>query len=359
MDKQWENTPFNKTDFSGIERLRQVFEDPSENTWRRSIDAPYYHWKMENNYHQTGIIHVAKSEQEIVGMVSITPKSAIIQKKKMNAAELGDCFINPKKNQRGMFASLLKSTKDSALESGVQFLYGTPNSIALPGERKAGYEIIPSAKVYNLIYPLDIGAILPMKIESRILSSMVSPIISIGYKILGLKRYLMFRNSKLKVESTSQFPEEIEKLFDRCCENYDLILERKKNYLDWRFVENPDDYSIYLVRYGKMLIGYFVTKNGSWNSLSVGYVADYLFDEKYMKFFPRIIELILSSFDKPNIQMISMWSTIENPFYNAARSYGFLKYQPVPVICYKNSFGESILSADLKWHFTMADSDNI
>ena len=105
MDKKWENVPFNNIDYSEIQRLRQVFEDPSENTWRRSISAQYYHWKLASNYHQTGIIHVAKSEQEIVGMVSITPKSAIIQNRRVNAAELGDCFINPKKNQRGMFAS--------------------------------------------------------------------------------------------------------------------------------------------------------------------------------------------------------------------------------------------------------------
>jgi hypothetical protein len=71
------------------------------------------------------------------------------------------------------------------------------------------------------------------------------------------------------------------------------------------------------------------------------------------------MEHILSSFGDYNIDMISMWVSTDSPFYRTAKKYGFLKFKPIPIICYKNKLGKEIISSDLKWHFTMADSDNI
>ena len=359
MNKKWLNKSFIKSDLSKIEELRRSFVDPSRGTWKRSISTDYYHWKLIKNYLNTGILHVAEIEDTVVGMVSITPKSILYKGKKINSGELGDCFINPQHNQKGMFFSLLKSTKDAAHNKGIEFLYGTPNSVALPGERKAGYEIIPSSNIFNLVYPINVSSILSVKTDLEIIRKLLSPIISIYLKFLHLVNCLMFWKPKVAIESISEFPNEIDELFDKCSTNYDWIMERNKFYLDWRFTNNPDEYSMFLVKFDNIIIGYFIIKIGTWQKLKVGYVADYLIDPHYFKTSSSIMQHILSSFDDFNIDMISIWASIDCPFYRIAKKYGFLKFKPIPVICYKNKLGNKIISSDLKWYFTMADSDNI
>jgi len=359
MNKKWQNKPFIDSDLSKIEELRESFEDPSQGTWRRSKNAEYYHWKLVKNYLHKGILHIAELEKKVVGMVSITPKSILYKGEKVSSGELGDCFINPKYNQKGMFFTLLTSTKDSAHEDGIKILYGTPNSAALPGERRAGYEIIPSSNIYNLVYPINVSAILSWKIDSKIIGKLLSSIITICFKFLRLINYLKFWQPKVAIESISDFPKEIDELFYKCISNYDWIMERNQSYLNWRFTKNPDDYSMFLVKFDKKIIGYFITKIGTWRKLKVGYIADYLFDPEYLKTSSSLIKQILSSFGDSNIDMISTWVSIDDPFYKIARRYGFLKFNTVPVICYKNKLGNKIISSKLKWHFTMADSDNI
>ena len=359
MTRRWLIKPFTKFDLSKIEELRRSFEVPSAGKLRRSISANYYNWKLIKNYINSGILHVAEIEGKVVGMVSITPKSILYKGKKINSGELGDCFINPQHNQKGMFYSLLTSTKDAAHNKEVEFLYGTPNSAALPGEIKAGYEIIPSSNIFNLVYPIKASSILSEKIYFQLIGKLLGPIISIYFRILRLINYSRFWNPKVTIELISEFPEEINALFNKNICSYDWIIERNKPYFDWRFTNNPDDYSMFLVKIDNNIIGYFITKLGTWGKLKIGYIADYYFDHHYLKTYPSVMDHILSSFGDYNIDMISMWVSTDSPFYRTAKKYGFLKFKPIPIICYKNKLGKEIISSDLKWHFTMADSDNI
>ena len=359
MKKKWLIKPFTKFDLSRIEELRKLFEVPSEDTWRRSISANYYSWKLIKNYIDSGILHFSEIEDKVVGMVSLTPKSVLYKGKKIKSVELGDCFINPQHNQKGMFYSLLTSTKDDAHNKGVEFLYGTPNSVALPGERKAGYEIIPSSNIFNLVYPIKASSILSGKIYFHLIGKLLGPIINIYFRILHLINHSRFWNPKVAIELVSEFPEEINELFDKNIYDYDWIIERNKSYFDWRFTNNPDEYSMFLVKIDNNIIGYFITKLGTWRKLKVGYIADYYFDHHYLKKYPSVMEHVLSSFSDYNVDMISIWVSTDSPFYRIAKKYGFLRFRPIPIICYKNKLGKEIISSDLKWHFTMADSDNI
>ncbi|MFC1559167.1 GNAT family N-acetyltransferase [Gemmatimonadota bacterium] len=358
MNKDWKNEVFEKPDYSEIAELRSFFNDPDRNTWRKSTSSEYYHWKLWRNYIDRGLLHVADFNSQVVGMASITPKTFIYKGEILSSGELGDCFINPQYNQKGMFASLLASTKDSAIEKGMQFIYGTPNSAALPGERKAGYDIIPSLKVINAVYPINAKSVFSEKTDLKLLVNLVGPFIKMGLYLIFLFNSLIYRKT-VDIVPVTVFPEEMDDLFDKCSINYDCILERNKHYLDWRYCDNPDEYSMYLIKINHGIVGYIITKIGSWNDLKVGYVGDYLIDPQHMKYFPNAILHVLSIFRKSAVDMVSVWTNRDSKYYKTLRKFGFLKFKSIPVICYKNDLGTQMISSELKWHFTMADSDNI
>ena len=94
-------------------------------------------------------------------------------------------------------------------------------------------------------------------------------------------------------------------------------------------------------------------------NLKVGYIAD-IFTVEYGKqtVFNSLINYAKEHFISKDIDMISTW--VQNVIYSKKlKSFGFLKFKYMPVICYANKLGTKILNGKMNWYFTMADSDNI
>lgn len=353
----WKVRAFNDEDFQQVSRLRELFTDDSSG--RRSSEPSYYRWKILTNPVQRGLLYVAEDQQQIIGMLSITPKRVYLNGNFRMGAELGDGFVNPSYHRRGIFSSLLNVTRKTALEQGIDFIYGTPNEMALPAEKRAGYAVIPTAYVYNLVRPLNIGAILEAKFGSPILAKTLGPLadsIFRGFYEAG--------SSKLEIqgmnfELASTFPDDIYTLWERASLNYDLILERSKQYLEWRYIRNPDSYSIWLAQTGQKSSGYLITKLGTWRHLKIGFLADFLIEEHQPEIFTQLILRALSSFSEEKVDMVAAWAVRGSSYYKILKRFGFKHYKAVPIICYKNDLGNKIINSRWKWHFTMADSDNI
>jgi hypothetical protein len=131
-------------------------------------------------------------------------------------------------------------------------------------------------------------------------------------------------------------------------------------YLNWRFVQNPDQYKIFIARNSQNILGYLVAKIGSWRNLKVGYLADFLTVENDPLVFKELLSLVVKGFIEDNADMVACWA-VGNGFYDRIlRSKGFQINKDIPIICFsKTKIGSEVLARSGRWHFTMADSDNI
>ena len=136
-------------------------------------------------------------------------------------------------------------------------------------------------------------------------------------------------------------------------------MNRTQGYLNWRFIENTDDYKIFTIKQNNIYVGYYILKIGYWNGLKVGYIADYLFSKNIKKYNPHIINAIIEYFLKLNASMVSVWACVKSGFYKSLKGNLFFRHSNVPIIVYGNSLGAKIVNDDISCHFTYADTDNI
>jgi hypothetical protein len=362
----WSNEIYQGDDYSEIESLRSIFVDLDSNTSRRSISKDYYRRKLKDNPEGEGVLHVIKVDSKIVGMLSLTPKTFTVRGKQILSAELGDAFINPKYNQRGMFNSLLTSTLKTAADSGYEFIYGTPNDLALPGERKAGYEIINSVHLKSMVYAVSPWTVFDIKSKGNVKKRFLK----IPLKLAGIfmKAYIYIRSSCNKifyssegihVQSLSQCPGDLFEHIQQDDSHFDIKLQRNATYLNWRFIDNIDKYLIYGVKKKEKTIGYFILKIGIWEGAKVGYIADYYVMHEEKNAFILSLDYMIKVLLDNDVDMIATWSVSKNYFHKYFKRNLFIKVKDVPVICFKNELGLSIINSEMRWHFTMADSDNI
>ncbi len=116
-----------------------------------------FHWKIIDNYIRPGIINLVKEGDQIVSIASVTPKRLFLKGQEVLAAETGDNYTDPKYQRQGMFELLVKKSTQDALDVGISFIYGTPNSQSLPGyEKKANYKTIPEINIRLLALPVNV-----------------------------------------------------------------------------------------------------------------------------------------------------------------------------------------------------------
>ncbi|MBL7085893.1 MAG: GNAT family N-acetyltransferase [Candidatus Cloacimonetes bacterium] len=351
----WQPKCASDQELKSVSDLRQLL---SSGSIRRSQDADYYYWKLRKNPQKKGEALIVYANEKVVGMASFTPKKLKIGSKIINAAEIGDTFTHPDYQRKGIFSTLFNSVRDFALNNcGIDFIYGTPNQKSLPGyEKKLNFPPIPSADVTHFVCPIKIDRV----VNSRFGETIKAKILSIGMRILYA---LWFKPGKISnshlVDIVETISSEMGLLWEQVAGELDAILVRDIKYLDWRFMTNPEEYTIWNVHENKELIGYVLTKPGLWNGLKVLYIADYLMLPGRRNSFRTVVSAILKYATDKEYDMLSCWNVKNNEFTKVLKRLGFLQFQDIPIICYANELGDQVINSNYKWHFTMADSDNI
>ena len=359
---RWEARSFEPGDYERISTLQKAFEadQPSD---RRSTEPDYYKWKHSTNPAGVGEIWVAHDREKdvVAGMTTLTPKRLHVNSQDLTGAEIGDTFTHPEYQRQGIFTALVNATREQGVERGINLIYGTPNDQSLPGyEKNCNFVQVPAPVVLNLVRPLNVGRTLKALGKNPLLVQAASAGIRLGLALLYRVRPGGLSCLGVKVVRTTNFPKEIDDLWKRTWGRYDLVLTRDREYLNWRFLTNPDSYQIYVAE-GQALMGYLVAKIGRWGPLKVGYVADYLTtagkDERAC--FADLLFAAFHDFRQEGCDIVSCWVVGGSPHEGVLRRRGFFKYQPVSIIVYRNEIGRRLAETRHRWHFTMADSDNI
>ena len=354
-----ESTNHIKDRYDDIHKLRSSFDKQNTVTNRRSYNHEYYSWKLRMNPFGKGVCNIVEADGQTVGMATVTPKKMTLPNNTETAVEIGDTFTHSNYQRKGIFSKVVNSVRDQAQKNEMNFIYGTPNSNSLPGYlKKLNFDIIESANISNFVFPININNILRVKIKSKVFSYIINILTSPIIKII---RY--FNKSKIDssyvIEEVSLFSNDINKVWLHEKHKYDCAIDRNDEYLNWRFVDNPDKYNIFIAKKNDSICGYVVLKSGFWSGLKVGYIADILtIDDGSHDVFDALLEHSIDYYKKMNFDMISSWIQLGCYSQRLSKS-GFYKYKPVPIICFRNHLGLDIIKSNYSWYFTISDSDNI
>lgn len=351
-----------KEELPRVSDFRKTFFE--YNSAVRSCESNYYEWKYFKNPIQDGRLWLAEDDNKIAAIKGVTPKKMKILSNIVNGGEMGDSFTQKNYQRRGIFTRISRVARESAFDDGVSFIYNTPNKdTSLPGYlKKLNHAPIP-IKLHNLIMPINIKNLLIKNLPIHSLSYVLSPIFeTISKFMFTINMYGIKKNNIIISQLTGPFVDEVDTFYEKASVNYDIILVRNKDYLNWRYLMNPDNYSILIARdENNLLLGYMVTKVGYFrdNKVSIGFIVDYLILNSNLNIFKKLLYASIKEFYLKKVGYISVWSIKGTFYYKGLVKAGFFPYKRVPFLCYQNDIGNLIINNNYKWHFTMGDTDNI
>ncbi len=176
--------------------------------------------------------------------------------------------------------------------------------------------------------------------------------------MLILKFFLKLntKNNSIKINLISN----INDLPNKNFYNHDIMQDRSRSYLNWRFVKNPDDFKIYNITYNEIYIGFMVLKEVTYKNTKSLYLADFNIDNKYLKIINLIFSKVLIDLDINKYAYIATWLSKKSIFWKPLLLMFPIKLKKIQLIVKDNTEDKTFFKIDSKKiHFTLSDTDNI
>ena len=131
--------------------FKQQYQGPQ--TYGR---ADMFNWKTLGNYIQPGFINIIKDNETIAATTSMVPKKLLLNSRFILSGEIGDTYVDQIYRKEGLFPVLGNATRKEAIKENIQFIYGLPNHLALPGWLKRNsFLLMDSLNVRSMVFPLS------------------------------------------------------------------------------------------------------------------------------------------------------------------------------------------------------------
>jgi GNAT superfamily N-acetyltransferase len=358
VEKKWELMVCDAPDNEAATALSQFigsFLDADRDRVRQ--DADHYLWKITRNPNGNGFISLAVNGSEIVGSTTITCKKVWLKGQWVRAGEIGDTFTDPNYQRQGIFTSLVKATRDRAIESGVRLIYGTPNSQSLPGyEKKCQFKRKDGLNLFLWLLPIKPvsslgsahrrsgGAVLKRTINSAAVAT-IRTLAGNGKDVTDLAK--------------PNFNLAFDELGTKLRTRFDFMLCRDLEQLTFRLATNPERerYGVVSRKVNDQLSATLFYKTTAQQRMKVLFIADF-YGESFSavrSVWKRAVQLAATE----GYDLVATWAPLRFSLLAEMLPLPAIPVRRLEVIIDDHDLGSKALLDRGPWRFSVLDSDNI
>jgi len=349
-----------------IELLEMVF-----NGWPHfdlnCINLEHWNWKYKKNPLKMIDIELSLIDDKIIGCYHRIPQRIKIGDEIALCHRGSDLAVHPDFRNMGISTKMIERFNEKYKEIGVQIVFHFSINPILITSWEKKYSVFPH-DIVNLVKIKDIKLHLHMMKSENVLFK------RIGFHTLKLINYLrnVFISSEslcslayINILEIKKFDYRIDDFWDEVSKQYNFIVERNKDYLNWRYCNHlGGDYLIKIAEKDGKILGYIVLRiNKSRQDYFLGYVIDILVLPDHLDVANALIIDAINYFECQGINRIDCWVIKDSPYERIFKQHMFIDimnkfqlfYNPIDVGLMDEI--ENIPSSQL--HFVMGDTDYI
>ncbi len=213
------------------------------NFWNANHDRPLdqkYNWMYQSNPSGEAQVWLLRHQEsgDLVGMAALFPRWVSLQGEKKLSVIAGDFYVHEKHRTIGPALMLQKRVVAEVGNDVAVFAYCFPNRPAEPIMKRIGYRTVGHLRRWVKITrtaPQLISRGVPRAV-AFIISPLLDACIHLGSKVFwykGSKQYIC--------EKTDCIDERFDRLWESKFSTYQFIGIRDKEYLGWKYLQDPDD----------------------------------------------------------------------------------------------------------------------
>lgn len=333
----------------------------------RSISKEYYEWKICKNPAAEGHIGFEMRDGKVVGSSALMPRKVGILDEIFLAGETADSFTLPNYRKQGINSRVLKSCVDYAVSKGMNLVYGPPNRANYGLHIKMGYlpchfagynfmtkSLNPPFFITKLFFKIFL--LKNVHRNYQYLKYLLKNAVSKGKNI---HLYENVFKDHYQITKIASFDEQVDPLWGK--PRYSFFILRDSRYLNWRYFENPDEFTVLAAHKEKRCLGYIALKMSK--DGRTGVLCDFITLNDRLDIFAALVSESENYFRRQGAEMIQLSCIKDSPYCQALSELGYYdhgeeSYQPI-LIYSKTDLGRRVLETPGRWHFTLGDTDEV
>lgn len=350
--------PYREGDEEGIYNLHQAALPPErqKNEWMR-----WWYWLYKENPAGEGLIWLAEVDNRIVGQHSLIPLKIKMGNREVLSSWGVDAMTHPDYRRRGIFETISQNLFSDAVKNGITISTGFPNEYSRPGLiKKLGWFDVSHISVK--CKPLNWNKTIRILINSNFLSVPLS----VGTKLIldkfSCRTDKMSLPGDVVITRIYAFDERFDRLWSRVSEQFNIMVIRNSDYLNWRYRVPGKQYLIYTAEKNDEVSGYIVLRIKAKRNMKASVVFDMIAESEDIMY-----HLVLKAIESSRLAGADciVYSLIANRAYHSIlKRAGFISipFNHAGHFCLRQISKEipvTLLRDPGNWFVQVGDSDEL
>ena len=332
--KEYEVRAFRAGDEEAIVELLELVFDGWPKFDLRCSPLEHWKWKYQDNPLQMNQFAVGVSDNRIVGCNHYLPLKIKIGKKVYQCTQGLDVAVHSDLRRMAIFNKMMDLGIKMRKEFGSQFHYYVTWNLKLSKYLSKNYHRFPH-HARRLFRIHDVGLQLrkqPMKFGYIYRSG--GHLLKLANKCRNALQPYRPSSYDFYMEKIIHFDERVEGFWEEIRDHYHFIVERSRDYLNWRYCDpRGGDYLVKIVQRDAKILGYMVLRiDRHQQDYPIGYIIDLLTLPNRLDVATALVENAVSYFDGHRINMILCMFMKNHPYEAILKRNGFIvKRERIPL----------------------------
>lgn len=345
-----------------IERDFDSFEDLSQAAFGEGVNLnrEMHEWLFDNNpYNKNGnMMFLLKEGDKVIGCDGLIPNELYVNGKTLLTAHSIKSMTHPDYQRQGIFRKMTENSADAGLRDGVDVIIGLANAASYPAYQKFGWATLFEKEVY--VKPIQIKKLLQRKLKLAPLASIGNSIFS-SYSKAKLNRQIP---KDIQFEWLDQVPPEVQSVWDKYKDKYEVLLVRDYQYLNYRYNERPDvQYKTLIAKKNGEIIGFAIVHDSKTKRSVFTSAVEFFTDPTNDGYIKAMAQEIARYAYRQNLDYLIIATGEFGRYETVFKEIGF-RVTPKPpsnnmmiahVLSDKVTINE--LNGGARWHITQGDGD--
>jgi hypothetical protein len=328
-----------------IELLRLVF-----NGWPRfdlnCTVEEHWTWKMKETPLMVNHVVVTETNGKIIGVQQGIAKKMKVGNKVILGNKSGELGVHPEYRRMGVRNSMLQFKKYKE-QFGVTFNISLTSNPILVNARARK---LKRDNRWGLVFPHPVKYLVRIQDFDKFLKRIKREytwqrtlIYKLGFFFLktlnGIQRKLssgVSNSSDFSIKKIMIFDDKIDDFWKSIKDDYNFIVEKSKDYLNWRFCDKrAGTYDVWQATENDAIIGYMVLRvNKLMVNNPVGFIMEVLALNNRLDVVDSFLDLAKNYFDEKNVNTVHAVMVSGHPYERILNLHGFIDSREKAIVTY-------------------------
>lgn len=308
---------------------------------------------------------VADSRDSLAGQYVVFPVNIRFKGEDLRACQSGDTITHPKFRRQGIFSKLATETYKIARDEYIAYVFGYPGGMSTHGFfNRLGWQKIVEVENYVIVFkPFELLSLKLFKSKTMRADKVAFfdrlPMLFWSQVMKHATR--KYYQTGISFQRIYAFDEGIEEVCRSFYDEYEFIVTRSADYLNWKYFCNPftdagNEYFVYRLEKSDSILGYVVYEVID----GVGRILDYMIGLQAPRLFSLIVDHALQTFFAKGCLLFSLHMHKQNPYFGILNKLLFIRRKEEGMVLgmldlrKDNQFNNLDLRS---WHIVLGDMD--